>query len=71
MAKMIDAMAKYNKPIEEIKSIEEKKIGGRKKKTHEEYIAELAIKNPNVEVLEEYLGANIRILHRYKSCERE
>lgn len=34
-----------------------------KKKTHEEYIEELAIKNPNIEVLEQYIGANTPILH--------
>lgn len=37
-----------------------------KKKTHDEYVAELAIKNPNVEVVEEYKGTNIPILHRCK-----
>lgn len=35
-----------------------------KKKTHEEYIAELAIKNPNIEAIDKYLGANTKILHR-------
>ena len=34
------------------------------KKTHEEYVAELAVKNPNVIVLEQYIGANTKILHR-------
>lgn len=34
-----------------------------KKKTHEEYVAELAIKNPNVEVIEKYSGANTLIEH--------
>lgn len=37
-----------------------------KKKTHEEYVAELSIKNPNIEVIEKYKGANIAILHRCK-----
>ncbi len=37
-----------------------------KKKTHEEYVAELAIKNPNIEVIEKYSGANTSILHRCK-----
>ena len=39
---------------------------GRKKKTHEEYVAELAIKNPNVEVIGQYIGACVKILHRCK-----
>lgn len=34
-----------------------------RKKTNEEYIKELSIKNPNVKVLEEYSGANIPIKH--------
>ena len=35
-----------------------------KKRTHEEYVAELAIKNPNLQVVEEYVDANTLILHR-------
>lgn len=35
-----------------------------KKKTHEEYMEELKIKNPSVEVIGEYINANIPILHR-------
>ena len=34
-----------------------------RKKTHEEYVKELAEKNPNVEVCEEYKGSNIKIMH--------
>lgn len=34
-----------------------------KRKTHEEYVAELAIKNPDVEVVEEYVDAKTKILH--------
>ena len=36
----------------------------RKKKTHEEYVEELKIKNPNIIPLEEYKGANTPILHK-------
>lgn len=36
------------------------------KKTNEEYIAELAIKNPNVEVIGKYVNAKTKILHRCK-----
>lgn len=34
-----------------------------KRKTHEEYVAELTIKNPTVEVVEQYVGAHIKIKH--------
>lgn len=37
-----------------------------KKKTHEEYVAELAIKNPNTEVVEQYIDAKTPILHHCK-----
>ena len=37
-----------------------------KKKTHEEYVKELAIKNPNVEVVDEYINAMTLIKHRCK-----
>lgn len=39
---------------------------GSRKKTHEEYVAELAIKNPNVEVVGEYDGNKTPILHHCK-----
>ena len=34
-----------------------------KKKTHEEYVAEVAIKNPSVEVIGKYINANAKITH--------
>ena len=37
-----------------------------KKKTHEQYVAEVAGINPNIEVVEKYNGANNKILHRCK-----
>ena len=37
-----------------------------RKKTHEEYIKEVSVKNSNVEVLESYKGASTPILHRCK-----
>lgn len=37
-----------------------------KKKTHEEYVEELSIKNPNLEVVGMYVGANTPISHRCK-----
>lgn len=35
-----------------------------RKKTHEEYIKEVSIKNPNIEVVGTYINAQIPILHR-------
>ena len=35
-----------------------------KKKTHKEYIEELKIKNPNVEVIGEYINSYTNIMHR-------
>lgn len=35
-----------------------------KRKTHEEYVAELAIKNPNVEAVDKYIGTKDKIRHR-------
>lgn len=49
------------------KSISKKKSNN-KRKTTEQYKKELAIYNPNVEVLEEYINARTKILHRYKNC---
>ncbi|MCM1142786.1 MAG: hypothetical protein NC453_29820, partial [Muribaculum sp.] len=34
------------------------------KKTHNEYVAELAVKNPNVEIVEKYINSKTKILHR-------
>ena len=38
----------------------------RTNKTHEKYIKDLAQKNPNIEVIEEYINAHTKILHRCK-----
>ena len=35
-----------------------------KRKTHEEYVEELANKNPNVQVIEKYINSNTKILHK-------
>lgn len=37
-----------------------------RKKTHEEYVVEVAEKNPNVEVVGKYQGSEIKIVHRCK-----
>ena len=40
----------------------------RKKKTQQEYIEELAIKKPNIEVLGTYDGLKVKVLHKCKIC---
>ncbi len=35
-----------------------------RKKTHDEYVSELLIKNPNIEVVEKYVTAKIKIKHK-------
>lgn len=45
-----------------------KKKSNNKRKTTEQYRQELAKYNPNIEVLEEYVNAKTKILHRYKNC---
>ncbi|MGN5457067.1 MAG: zinc-ribbon domain-containing protein [Candidatus Kurthia intestinigallinarum] len=42
-----------------------------KRKTSAEYISEVAIKNPNIQVVEEYVDSNVKILHRCKICNYE
>lgn len=42
-----------------------------KKKTQEQYIEELKIKNPNIVVIENYKGAKTKILHKCLICECE
>ena len=41
------------------------------KKSHEEYVNEVSIINPNVEVVGKYIGAKTKILHRCKICGHE
>jgi len=36
------------------------------RKTHEEYVAEVAAKNPNIEVIGQYVNARTKILHKCK-----
>ena len=35
-----------------------------KKRTHKEYVEELKVKNPNVEVVGKYINAKTKILHK-------
>lgn len=44
---------------------------GMKKKTHDEYVAEVKAINPNIEVVEPFINVNTKILHRCKidGCE--
>ena len=44
------------------------KCSGKIQKTHEEYVAELNIVNPNIEVLGEYVNNRTKILHKCKTC---
>lgn len=37
-----------------------------RRKTHEQYVAEVAVINPNIEVVGKYIDANTKILHRCK-----
>ena len=41
------------------------------KKTHEQYIKEVGIKCPSVDVIGEYVGDSTRIIHRCKVCHHE
>jgi hypothetical protein len=41
------------------------------RKTHDEYVAELAIKCPTMKVLETYMGDNKKILHECLICEAQ
>lgn len=38
------------------------------RKPHEQYVKELAIKNPNIEVIDGYINANTNIMHRCTIC---
>ena len=40
--------------------------GGNKRKTHEEYVEQVAFLNPNIEIIEVYNGAHTKILHKCK-----
>lgn len=42
------------------------KCSGNLKRTHEEYVNELILINPNIEVIEQYINANTPILHKCK-----
>ena len=39
-----------------------------RRKSHNQYVSELAIKNPDIEVVGEYINANTNIIHRCTSC---
>ena len=42
------------------------KIGDKNRKQNEQYVAEVAIKNPNIEVVGEYIDSETPIIHRCK-----
>ena len=43
----------------------------RKKKTHEKYVEEVKIKNPNVTVVGTYIDSKTKIIHKCNICNRE
>lgn len=47
------------------------KIGLKLRKKHDEYVKDLSIVNPNIEIIDEYINAHVHILHRCKidGCE--
>lgn len=56
MEEIIKMLPRYRVPVV--------KKSGNKKKTHEEYVAEVAIKNPNIEVVDVYIDAKTKIKHK-------
>ena len=42
-----------------------------RRKSHEQYVLELAEKNPDIEVIEKYINANTNIMHRCVVCGHE
>lgn len=49
----------------------DKDQGKRKRKTHDQYVRELSLVNPNIEVIESYQTAQSKIAHRCKLCGHE
>ena len=47
------------------------RIKNKTRKTHDDYVVEVAIKNPDVEVLGQYVNSTTKILHKCKLCGRE
>lgn len=47
------------------------KVYQQQTKTHEEYIKELAIKNPTIEAVEKYVDAKTKIFHKCKVCDHK
>ena len=64
---LIDNYEWYAKPNSILSGYGCPKCAGNIKKTHEEYVYELSVINPDIEVIDAYIGANIKILHRCKN----
>ena len=65
MEEEVKLFSRYRIPIiVEKKQWEAEKVNSRRKKTHEDYIEELKIKNPNVEVVGNYVNAKTKITHK-------
>jgi len=69
--KLPKMLPKYRIETENFNALQHFNKANNKRRTTEEYIKELSIKNPNVEVLEDYINARTKILHRYKACGHE
>lgn len=61
---LIDGYEWYAKPNNILSGRGCPKCGGTMKKLHDEYIAELKLINPDVEVIEQYIDAKTPILHK-------
>lgn len=59
MEEAIKMLPRYRVPVVKKKI----KTGGKQKKTHEEYVVELAMKNPTIEVVGKYVDAKTKITH--------
>ena len=64
LSETIKMLPRYRFPV-----VEKKRSN--KKKTHDEYVQEVKIKNPNVTVIGTYVNATTKILHRCNLCNNE
>lgn len=63
MEETVKLFSRYRVPILVEKKQWETEKRSNKKKTHEEYIEELKVKNPNIEVIGKYVNVNAKIMH--------
>lgn len=65
---LIDGYEWYAKPNNILSQKGCPKCSGTMKKMHDEYIDEVSIYNPDIEVVETYINAKTKILHKCKIC---